>query len=179
MYDLACGSSSLLLKAADQASRGLTFYGQEMDNATSALARMNMILHDNVEAEIWQDNTLSSPQWKEDDGNLNRFDFSVTNPPFSFKAWNTGLNPADDEFGRFECGIPPEKNGDYAFLLHILKSLKSSGKGAVILPHSVLFRGNVEASIRQNLIKQGYIKGITGLPANLYRYGYSCLYYRD
>ncbi|KEQ18472.1 type I restriction-modification system subunit M [Endozoicomonas numazuensis] len=168
VYDPTCGSGSLLLKAADQASRGLTIYGQEMDNATSALARMNMILHDNVEAEIWQDNTLSSPQWKEADGSLKRFDFSVANPPFSFKAWNTGLNPADDEFGRFEYGIPPEKNGDYAFLLHIIKSLKSTGKGAVILPHGVLFRGNVESSIRQNLIKQGYIKGIIGLPANLF-----------
>ncbi|WP_067521901.1 type I restriction-modification system subunit M [Endozoicomonas ascidiicola] len=168
VYDPTCGSGSLLLKAADQASRGLTIYGQEMDNATSALARMNMILHDNVEAEIWQDNTLSSPQWKEDDGSLKRFDFAVANPPFSFKAWNTGLNPKADEFGRFEYGIPPEKNGDYAFLLHILKSLKSTGKGAVILPHGVLFRGNVEASIRQNLIKQGYIKGIIGLPANLF-----------
>ena len=168
VYDPTCGSGSLLLKAADQAPRGLTIYGQEMDNATSALARMNMILHDNAEAEIWQDNTLSSPQWKEDDGSLKRFDFAVANPPFSFKAWSTGLVPADDEFDRFEYGIPPEKNGDYAFLLHIIKSLKSSGKGAVILPHGVLFRGNVEASIRQNLIRQGYIKGIIGLPANLF-----------
>ncbi|WP_354009387.1 type I restriction-modification system subunit M [Endozoicomonas lisbonensis] len=168
VYDPTCGSGSLLLKAADQAPRGLTIYGQEMDNATSALARMNMILHDNVDASIWQDNTLSSPQWKEDDGRLKQFDFAVANPPFSFKAWSTGLNPADDEFGRFDYGIPPEKNGDYAFLLHIIKSLKSSGKGAVILPHGVLFRGNVEASIRQNLIKQGYIKGIIGLPANLF-----------
>ena len=168
VYDPICGSGSLLLKAADQASHGMTIYGQEMDNATSALARMKMILHNNVEAEIWQDNTLSSPQWKEEDGNLKRFDFAVANPKFSFKAWSTGLNPADDEFGRFEYGVPPEKNGDYAFLLHIIKSLKSSGKGAVILPHGVLFRGNVEASIRQNLIKQGYIKGIIGLPANLF-----------
>ena len=168
VYDPTCGSGSLLLKASDQADRGLSIFGQEMDNATSALCRMNMILHDNVEAEIWQDNTLSSPQWKEDDGNLKRFDFAVANPPFSFKAWTTGVSTTDDPYGRFEYGTPPDKNGDYAFLLHILKSLKSTGKGAVILPHGVLFRGNAESTIRTSLIRQGYIKGIIGLPANLF-----------
>jgi type I restriction enzyme M protein len=168
VYDPACGSGSLLLKASDQAPRGLSIFGQEMDNATSALARMNMILHDNVTAKIWQDNTLSSPHWKNDQGGLKTFDFAVANPPFSVKSWSNGINLTDDEFKRFEYGTPPDKNGDYAFLLHILKSLKSTGKGAVILPHGVLFRGNAEARIRQNLIKQGYIKGIIGLPANLF-----------
>lgn len=168
VYDPACGSGSLLLKASDEAPRGLTIFGQEMDNATAALARMNMILHDNVTAKIWQDNTLASPQWKDSDGNLKTFDFAVANPPFSVKSWSNGINITDDEFRRFEYGTPPDKNGDYAFLLHILKSLKSTGKGAVILPHGVLFRGNAEARIRTNLIKQGYIKGIIGLPANLF-----------
>ena len=168
VYDPACGSGSLLLKASDEAPRGLTIFGQEMDNATSALARMNMILHDNVTAKVWQDNTLASPQWKNDDGSLKAFDFAVANPPFSVKSWSNGININDDEFRRFEYGTPPDKNGDYAFLLHILKSLKSTGKGAVILPHGVLFRGNAEARIRTNLIKQGYIKGIIGLPANLF-----------
>jgi type I restriction enzyme M protein len=168
VYDPACGSGSLLLKASDEAPRGLSIYGQEMDNATSALARMNMILHNRVEATVWQDNTLSSPQWKNDDGSLRAFDFAVANPPFSVKSWSNGINLTDDEFKRFEYGTPPDKNGDYAFLLHILKSLKSTGKGAVILPHGVLFRGNAEARIRKNLIKQGYIKGIIGLPANLF-----------
>ena len=168
VYDPTCGSGSLLLKACDEAPRGLSIYGQEMDNATSALARMNMILHDNATAKIWKGNTLSAPQWKEDNGQLKTFDFAVANPPFSNKNWTSGLNPAEDEFGRFEWGTPPEKNGDYAFLLHILKSLNSNGKGAVILPHGVLFRGNAEARIRENLIKQGYIKGIIGLPANLF-----------
>lgn len=168
VYDPACGSGSLLLKASDEAPRGLSIFGQEMDNATSALARMNMILHDNVTAKVWQDNTLSSPQWKNADGGLKTFDFAVANPPFSVKSWSNGINLADDEFNRFEYGTPPDKNGDYAFLLHILKSLKSTGKGAVILPHGVLFRGNAEARIRENLIKQGYIKGIIGLPANLF-----------
>lgn len=168
VYDPTCGSGSLLLKASEEAPRGLSIYGQEMDNATSALARMNMILHDNATAKIWQGNTLSSPQWKEANGQLKTFDFAVANPPFSNKNWTSGLTPSEDEFSRFEWGIPPEKNGDYAFLLHILKSLNSNGKGAVILPHGVLFRGNAEARIRENLIKQGYIKGIIGLPANLF-----------
>ncbi|MCX2781093.1 type I restriction-modification system subunit M [Microbulbifer thermotolerans] len=168
VYDPTCGSGSLLLKASDQAPRGLSIFGQEMDNATSALARMNMILHNNATAKIWKGNTLSDPQWKEANGQLKTFDFAVANPPFSNKNWTSGLNPEEDVFGRFEWGIPPEKNGDYAFLLHIIKSLKSTGKGAVILPHGVLFRGNAEARIRENLIKQGYIKGIIGLPANLF-----------
>ncbi|ART83854.1 type I restriction-modification system subunit M [Oceanisphaera profunda] len=168
VYDPTAGSGSLLLKASDEAPRGLSIFGQEMDNATSALARMNMILHDNATAKIVQGNTLSSPEWKDDNGQLKTFDFAVANPPFSNKNWTSGLNPTEDEFGRFTWGIPPEKNGDYTFLLHVIKSLKSTGKGAVILPHGVLFRGNAEARIRENLIKQGYIKGIIGLPANLF-----------
>lgn len=167
-YDPTCGSGSLLLKASDQAERGLTLYGQEMDNATSALARMNMILHNNTTAKIWKGNTLAEPQWKDAPDQLKTFDFAVANPPFSNKNWTSGLTPDNDVFKRFTWGIPPEKNGDYTFLLHIIKSLKSTGKGAVILPHGVLFRGNAEATIRENLIKQGYIKGIIGLPANLF-----------
>ncbi|MCO8048003.1 type I restriction-modification system subunit M [Acinetobacter towneri] len=170
VYDPTCGSGSLLLKASDEAERGLTIYGQEMDNATSALARMNMILHGDVGegAKITQGNTLSSPSYKDEAGQLMSFDFAVANPPFSSKNWTNGLTPNSDEFDRFVWGIPPEKNGDFAFLLHILKSLKSTGKAAVILPHGVLFRGNAEVRIRENLIKQGYIKGIIGLPANLF-----------
>jgi type I restriction enzyme M protein len=167
-YDPTSGSGSLLLKASDEAPRGLSIYGQEMDNATSALARMNMILHNNTTAKIFKGNTLSEPQWKDSDGQLKTFDFSVANPPFSNKNWTSGLNPENDLYNRFTWGIPPEKNGDYTFLLHIIKSLKSTGKGAVILPHGVLFRGNAEATIRENLIRQGYIKGIIGLPANLF-----------
>ncbi|RDH42134.1 type I restriction-modification system subunit M [Zooshikella ganghwensis] len=168
VYDPTCGSGSLLLKASDEAPRGLSIFGQEMDYATSALARMNMILHNNATAKIWKGNTISDPQWKDANGKLKTFDFAVANPPFSNKNWTSGINPTKDEFERFIWGIPPEKNGDYAFLLHIIKSLKSNGKGAVILPHGVLFRGNAEARIRENLIKQGYIKGIIGLPANLF-----------
>ena len=168
IYDPTCGSGSLLLKAADEAKTGVTIYGQEMDNATAALAKMNMILHDNPTAEVWQDNTLSSPHFKEKDGNLKLHDFVVANPPFSTKAWSNGFDPANDLYDRFADGIPPAKNGDYAFLLHIIRSLKSTGKGAVILPHGVLFRGNAEGGIRKNIIRKGYIKGIIGLPANLF-----------
>jgi type I restriction enzyme M protein len=168
IYDPTCGSGSLLLKAADESKTGVTIYGQEMDNATAALAKMNMILHDNPTAEIWQDNSLSSPYFKQGNGNLKTFDFVVANPPFSNKAWSNGFDPANDLYQRFEDGVPPKKNGDYAFLLHLIRSLKSTGKGAVILPHGVLFRGNAEADIRTNIIRKGYIKGIIGLAPNLF-----------
>jgi type I restriction enzyme M protein len=172
IYDPTCGSGSLLLKAHDEAEYltglDLAIYGQEMDNATAGLAKMNTILHDCPTSEIWQDNTLASPYFKESDGGLKRFDFAVANPPFSYKAWSNGLDPENDLYNRFEYGIPPAKNGDYAFLLHIIASLKSSGKGAVILPHGVLFRGNVEADIRKKILQQGFIKGIIGLPPNLF-----------
>ncbi len=168
IYDPTCGSGSLLLKAADESKTGVTIYGQEMDNATAALAKMNMILHDNPTAEIWQDNTLAHPYFKEKDGSLKLHDFVVANPPFSTKAWSNGFDPANDLYERFADGIPPAKNGDYAFLLHIIRSLKSTGKGAVILPHGVLFRGGAEGFIRRNIIRKGYIKGIIGLPANLF-----------
>ena len=168
IYDPTCGSGSLLLKAADEAPCGITIYGQEKDNATAGLALMNMILHDKPTAEIWRDNTLSTPHFKNADGSLKTFDYVVANPPFSDKAWSNGLNPAEDEFKRFDDGIPPAKNGDYAFLLHILKSMKSTGKGAMVAPHGVLFRGNSEATIRRNLVKKGVIKGIISLPPNLF-----------
>ena len=168
IYDPTCGSGSLLLKAADEAKAKITIYGQEMDNATAALARMNMILHDNPEAEIWRDNSISEPHYKEKDGRLKAFDYVVANPPFSTKAWSSGINPAEDVYNRFADGIPPLKNGDYAFLLHLLKSMKSTGRGAIIMPHGMLFRGGAEGVIRKNLISKGYIKGIIGLPANLF-----------
>ena len=168
IYDPTCGSGSLLLKAADEAPNGITIYGQEMDNATWALARMNLILHGHPTAELWRGNTLASPYFKNPYDKLKTFDFAVANPPFSAKAWSSGLNPEHDEYGRFAYGIPPARNGDYAFLLHLIVSLKSKGKGAIILPHGVLFRGNKEADIRKNLIQRGLVKGIIGLPANLF-----------
>jgi type I restriction enzyme M protein len=169
-YDPTSGSGSLLLKVADECDGSASLFGQEKDVATAALAKMNMILHNNPTAEIKKgQSTLSNPLFLNNQGNLMTFDYSVANPPFSLKNWTQGFNPGEDEFGRFTgFGIPPEKNGDYAFLLHIIGSLKSTGKGAVILPHGVLFRGNAEAEIRKNIIKKGLIKGIIGLPANLF-----------
>ena len=168
VYDPTCGSGSLLLKVSDEATTNVTPYGQEKDAATSGLARMNMILHDNPEALIVQGNTLTDPMFKEG-GTLKTFDYVVANPPFSDKRWSTGLDPMNDPFDRFESfGVPPAKQGDYAYLLHIVRSLKSTGKGACILPHGVLFRSNVESEIRRNLVRKGYIKGIIGLPANLF-----------
>lgn len=169
VYDPTCGSGSLLLKVADETENGLTIYGQEKDIATKGLAIMNMWLHGYPEASIAGKNTIADPQFKNTDGTLKRFDFVVANPPFSIKNWSNGISPMDDEFNRFKgYGVPPEKNGDYAFLLHIIASMKSTGKGAVILPHGVLFRGNAEAEIRENLIDRKLIKGIIGLPANLF-----------
>jgi type I restriction enzyme M protein len=167
-YDPTCGSGSLLLKLSDEADKKITLFGQEKETTTAGLARMNMILHDNPTADIWADNTLSSPHWVTKDG-LKTFDYCVANPPFSLKNWTNGVSSDNDTFNRFDgYGIPPEKKGDYAFLLHIIKSLNSKGKGAIILPHGVLFRGNSEEVIRKNIIKKGLIKGIIGLPANLF-----------
>jgi type I restriction enzyme M protein len=168
VYDPTCGSGSLLLKVGDEAGTAVTLYGQEKDSATSGLARMNMILHNNPTALIVQGNTLSDPKFKEGD-TLKTFDYVVANPPFSDKRWSTGIDPLNDPHQRFQSfGTPPAKQGDYAYLLHIVRSLKSTGKGVCILPHGVLFRGNAEADIRRNLVRKGYIKGIIGLPANLF-----------
>lgn len=181
-YDPTCGSGSLLLKVIDEADGKGSIYGQEKDVTTAALARMNMILHGIEGHEIHRgQSTLSDPFFKDKNGYLRTFDYVVANPPFSSKNWTNGFDPQNDIYGRFEKDeeasektgktiykTPPEKNGDYAFLLHILKSLKSTGKGACILPHGVLFRGNAEAEIRKSLIQRGYIKGIIGLPANLF-----------
>lgn len=171
VYDPTCGSGSLLLKVGDEAQKEISLYGQEQNPSTAALARMNMVLHNHPTAvqRIWQGNTLSTPKWA--DGNeLKQFDYAVANPPFSSKSWMDGVKPETDNFKRFQdFGIPPKKNGDYAFLLHILRSLKPrKGKAAIILPHGVLFRGNAEATIRTSLINKGFIKGIIGLPANLF-----------
>jgi type I restriction enzyme M protein len=168
VYDPTCGSGSLLLKVGDEASARVTLNGQEKDAATSGLARMNMILHNNPTALIAQGNTLADPKFKDGDL-LKTFDYVVANPPFSDKRWSNGVDTQNDPYERFKhFGTPPDKQGDYAYLLHIIRSLKSNGKGACILPHGVLFRGNAEAGIRRNLIRKGYIKGIIGLPANLF-----------
>ncbi|SAK51982.1 N-6 DNA methylase [Caballeronia glebae] len=166
-YDPTCGSGSLLLKVAAEAGKHITLEGQEKDVTTAGLARMNMILHNFPTANILSGNTLANPKFK-DGEQLRTYDYVVANPPFSDKAWSTGLTPTDDPYKRFTWGAPPAKQGDYAYLLHIIRSMKASGKAACILPHGVLFRGNAEAVIRKQLVSSGILKGIIGLPANLF-----------
>jgi type I restriction enzyme M protein len=166
-YDPTCGSGSLLLKIAAEAGTHITLEGQEKDVTTAGLARMNMILHDFPAANILSGNTLFDPKFKNGE-QLRTYDYVVANPPFSDKTWSTGLTPAQDRFQRFTWGVPPKKKGDYAYLLHIIRSMKGTGKAACILPHGVLFRGNVEAVIRKQLVRSGYLKAIIGLPANLF-----------
>lgn len=170
-YDPTCGSGSLLLKVAAEAGKNITLEGQEKDVTTAGLARMNMILHDFPAANIISGNTLSDPKFK-DGEQLRTYDYVVANPPFSDKTWSTGLVLGDsgkgDKYQRFGWGVPPKKQGDYAYLLHIVRSMKGAGKAACILPHGVLFRGNAEADIRQQLVRSGYLKAIIGLPANLF-----------
>jgi len=166
-YDPTCGSGSLLLKVAAEAGKHITLEGQEMDVTTAGLARMNMILHDFPTANVVSGNTLAAPKFQ-DGERLRTYDYVVANPPFSVKTWSVGLTPEADPYERFAWGVPPAKQGDYAFLLHIVRSLKSTGKGACILPHGVLFRGGAEGGIRRQLVRSGYLKGIIGLPANLF-----------
>lgn len=169
IYDPTCGSGSLLLKVAYEAQSEVSIYGQEKDITTVGLAIMNMYLHNCPMAEIKQGNTIAKPQFtKNNDTVLETFDYVVANPPFSTKSWSSGIKPDEDIYGRFDLGVPPEKNGDYAFLLHILKSMKQTGRGAVILPHGVLFRGNAEEIIRKSIVDRRWIKGIISLPANLF-----------
>ena len=170
VYDMACGSGSLLIKAGNEArnDKKVYLYGQEKDTNTTGLCVMNMFLHGNATADIRDGNTLTNPRHLEN-GNIKTFDFCVANPPFSVKKWNTDLE-SDKEFGRFTgFGMPPENCADYAFLLHMLKAMDPiNGRGAIILPHGVLFRGGQEEIIRRNLLKSGFIEGIIGLPSNLF-----------
>lgn len=172
VYDPACGSGSLLIRAADSAPVEVTIYGQEIDPSTAGLARMNLVLHNKGYGEIRRGSTIARPAFFDENNSalLRRFDYIVVNPPFSDKSWMDGIS-IPDIYGRYsdaEFGVPPEKNGDFAWLLHVVKSLKSNGKAAVILPHGVLFRGNAEVAIRKKIINLGFIKGIIGLPANLF-----------
>lgn len=170
VYDMACGSGSLLIKAGNEAraDKKVYLYGQEKDTNTTGLCVMNMFLHGNATADIRDGNTLTNPRHLEN-GNIKTFDYCVANPPFSVKKWSTDLG-MDKEYGRFTgFGMPPENCADYAFLLHMLKAMDPiSGRGAIILPHGVLFRGGQEEVIRKNLLKSGYIEGIIGLPSNLF-----------
>jgi len=173
IYDPACGSASLLIRANDEAKSedlpdGITIYGQEFDVNTAGLAQMNLVLHNKSTGKIANANTLSNPKFKNGD-RIERFDFAVANPPFSYKSWGNGIDTGSDERFVGYNAVPPDKNGDYAWLMHFIHSLKpQKGKGAIILPHGVLFRGNSEAIIRKEILSKKIIKGIIGLPTNLF-----------
>lgn len=175
IYDMTCGSGSLLIRAAMESGRtmeSIAIEGQEIDLATIGMAKMSMVIHGIDDAELKHGNTLSDPQHRVNDTRLQTFDYGFANPPFSVKGWMKGAQ-AKDPFGRWGIDegvapVPPPKCGDYAFLLHMIASLKSNGKGAIILPHGVLFRGNAEGEIRKFIIGRRLIKGVIGLPANLF-----------
>lgn len=172
IYDPTCGSGSLLLRALSETSRGnLSLRGQEKDSSTASLAKLNMLLHGILSAKIEVGDTLNDPKFKSSTY-LDTFDVCVANPPFSVKNW-LGDAGESDVYDRWNPNLlPPEKNGDYAFLLHLVRSMKDTpgqeGRGACILPHGVHFRGNAEYAIRRHLIERHLIKGIIGLPPNLF-----------
>ena len=169
IYDAACGSGSLLIRSANEAPCQVAIYGQEENQTTAGLAKMNMVLHNLPTAEIKVGNTFSSPQFTHiEDGEevLDKFDFAVLNPPFSLKNWKSGYK----DFGRTDGygAMPPEKNGDYAWVMHVLKSLKREGRAAIILPLGVLSRGNAEETIRKTLIDKGIVEGVIAFPSNIF-----------
>ena len=166
--DPACGSGSLLIRAAEQVgSDNFALYGQEVNGATWALARMNMFLHAKDAARIEWCDTLNNPTLIEGD-HLMRFDVVVANPPFSLDKW--GAEGADtDQFKRYWRGVPPKSKGDYAFITHMVEIAKrQSGRVAVIVPHGVLFRSGAEGTIRKALIGENLLDAVIGLPANLF-----------
>ncbi len=173
VYDPTCGSGSLLLRARAEALRGnVSLDGQEKDLATIGMAKMSMIIHGDETAVLEHGDTLNNPLHKENENTLTQFDYVVANPPFSVKNWMKSAK-AEDTYGRWGTAnglppVPPNNCGDYAFLLHIIASLRPDGHAACILPHGVLFRGNDEANIREWLIRHHLISGIIGLPPNLF-----------
>jgi type I restriction enzyme M protein len=169
IYDMTCGSGSLLLRALNETPNGYpTLYGQEKDSTTASLAKLNMLLHGIVSSDIEVGDTLNDPQFTTG-SMLDTFDVCVANPPFSQKNW-LASGGENDLYNRWnENLLPPAKCGDYAFLLHFVNSMKpETGRGACILPHGVLFRGNAEYTIRRYFVEKRYLKGIIGLPANLF-----------
>lgn len=169
IYDPTCGSGSLLLRALSETSTfRCSLRGQELDSTTAALAKLNMLLHGIVTAQIKVGDTLNDPKFTTG-GMLETFDICVANPPFSKKNW-LDSGGESDEYHRWSANLlPPYKYGDFAFLLHLIASMKeNTGRGACILPHGVLFRGNSEYDIRKDIIQKKYIKGIIGLPSNLF-----------
>ena len=172
IYDPTCGSGSLLIKVNKEIGReNCTIYGQEKNSQTFALCRMNMYLHEiGDEAKIEWGDTIKEPKFT-DKGELSKFDIVVANPPFSLDKWGEEI-ALNDKYNRFEFGVPPKSKGDLAFLLHMINSMKENGIIVVVMPISILSRGESEGLIRQRIIENNLIDTIIGLPPNLF-YGTS------
>ncbi|WP_458042810.1 MULTISPECIES: type I restriction-modification system subunit M [Bacteria] len=168
IFDPACGSGSLLVEAAREVgSKNYALYGQEVNGATSALARMNMFMHANDSATIEWGNTLTDPKLLEG-AHLRQFDIVVANPPFSLDKWGAD-DASADPYKRYWRGVPPKSKGDYAFITHMIEVAKrQTGRVAVIVPHGVLFRGAAEGRIRKALIEENLLDAVIGLPSNLF-----------
>jgi type I restriction enzyme M protein len=168
--DPACGSGSLLIRAAKQVGSGdFSLYGQEMNGSTWALCKMNMFLHGMDASRIEWEDTLRHPQFVEG-GVLMKFDVVIANPPFSLDKWGQEI-AAEDRYGRFRRGIPPKSKGDWAFISHMLATAvegKGKGRVGVVIPHGVLFRGGQEGKIREAVIRENLLNAVIGLPSNLF-----------
>lgn len=171
--DPACGSGSLLMKCgrrvvAKAGSKKYALYGQESIGSTWALAKMNMFLHGEDNHRIEWGDTLRNPKLLDSEDGLKHFDVVVANPPFSLDKWGHD-NAAQDRFGRFRRGLPPRTKGDYAFILHMIETMKpKTGRMAVVVPHGVLFRGSAEGAIRRKLIEENLLDAVIGLPEKLF-----------
>jgi type I restriction enzyme M protein len=168
IYDPACGSGSLLIRAAKQVgSDDFALYGQEMNGSTWALCKMNMFLHGMDASRIEWEDTIRHPQFVENDA-LMKFDVVVANPPFSLDKWGQEI-AAEDRYRRFNRGIPPKSKGDWAFISHMLATaIEGKGRVGVVVPHGVLFRGGQEGKIREAVVKENLFDAVIGLPPNLF-----------
>jgi type I restriction enzyme M protein len=171
--DPTCGSGSLLLKCAREAretsgGKRYALFGQEAIGSTWALARMNMFLHGETNHQIEWGDTIANPKLRAKEDQLRLFDVVVANPPFSLDKWGAE-KAASDRFGRFRRGIPPRTKGDYAFILHMIETMKPrTGRMAVVAPHGVLFRGSTEGQIRRKLVEENLLDCVIGLPEKLF-----------
>ncbi len=172
IYDPACGTGGMLLECVDHLKlnnedyRTLKLYGQEKNLTSSSIARMNMFLHGIEDFQIFRGDTLRNPAFFEADG-LKTFDCVIANPPFSLKEWGAE-NWANDPYGRNIAGVPPQGNGDMAWVQHMIKSMNSTGRMTVVLPHGALFRKGAEGKIREALIKQDMLEAVIGLGPNIF-----------
>ena len=172
VYDPTCGSAGMLisciayLKDKKQEWRNVKLYGQEVNQLSSAIARMNLFLHDIKDFEICNDDTLKNPGFIEK-GKLKQFDLVLANPPYSIKQWDRAAFESD-KYGRNTLGTPPQGRADYAFLQHILASLDTkTGRCAILFPHGVLFRDE-EKDLRTELVKSDLLEAVIGLGPNLF-----------